>query len=88
MTDIENENGMSPPHKLGSKLPKETTPKFLSPLLERLLLFPFPCVLDGNQDYRVVPLKNVYRIRFFLQIRFFLNPNQNFFYDFAAKIYF
>ena len=45
-----------PPHKLDSKLPKETTPKFLSPLLERFLLFPFPCVFDGNQDYRVVPL--------------------------------
>ena len=46
----------APPHKFASKLPKEATPKFVSPLLEHLLLFPFPCKFSGNQDYRVVPL--------------------------------
>ena len=50
MTDFENENGMSP-HKLGSKSPEGTNPKFAAPEFGISPGAPVPCNLGGIQDY-------------------------------------
>ena len=51
MTTFENENGMSPPHKVGSKFVEESNPKFAAPEFGIRPGSPVPCNLGGIQDY-------------------------------------